>query len=88
MHKYTLICSPLRFYTDTDEALFFNWLKKIKSILEIKGVGRELHLIFASRHISDKDLREIMGVFDRYKFDNAQLKVFMNDSNKDWFEGV
>jgi len=23
---------------------------------------------------------------DRYKFDNTQLKVFMNDTNKDWFD--
>lgn len=83
-----LRCSPLRFYTNTDETLFFNWLKKIKSIVHVEGIGRELHLSFASKDISSKDLRELMGLFDRYKFDNTQLKVFMNESNKDWFEGV
>jgi hypothetical protein len=84
----TLKCSPLRFYSNNDEKLLFTWLKKIKSIVRIEGIGRELHLIFASNYISNKDLRELMGLFDRYKFNGAQLKVFMNESNKDWFEDI
>ncbi len=84
--KVTLICTPLRFYTQNDEGLLFEWLKKIKSIKEIKGVGRELHLHFDSNNIVNEDLLDLMGIFDRYKFDQVQLKVFMNETNKEWFE--
>ena len=30
--QITLICTPLKFYTDNDEALCFEWIEKIKSI--------------------------------------------------------
>jgi len=78
-----LICSPLRFYTDNDEDLCFQWMKKNKSIKEIKGVGRELHLIIKSNKIPNKDLLDLMGLFDRYKFDSKQLKAFINETNED-----
>jgi len=81
-----LICTPLRFYTDNDEALCFEWIEKIQCIDECHGVGRELHLLVKSNKISNKDLLDLVGLFDRYKFDSAQLKVFMNDTNKDWFD--
>ncbi len=84
--KVTLICSPLRFYTENDEDLFFKWIKKINCIKEFKGIGNELHLYISSNSIPDKDLLDLMGLFDRYKFDAKQLKVFMNESNKEWFE--
>lgn len=80
-----LKCSPLRFYTEDDEELFFEWVKKIKCINKFEGVGRELHLYITSKNIPDNDLLNLMALFDRYKFDADQLKVFINESNKDWF---
>jgi hypothetical protein len=84
--KITLICTPLQFYTQNDEKLFFSWLKKIKCINSFEGVKQSLHLHINSHAIPNSDLLELMGLFDRYKFDAQQLKVFMNDSNKEWFE--
>ena len=81
-----LICTPMRFYTHNDEALLFEWLNKIPCIKKIEGIGRELHLHIASNSISDLELKDLMGIFDRYKFDAEQLKIFMNDNNKQWFE--
>jgi hypothetical protein len=81
-----LICTPLRFYTPNDEDLLFTWLEKIQSIQKIEGVGRELHLFIPSTVIPDDDLCDLMGVFDRYKFDAQQLEVFKTEHNKDWFE--
>jgi len=86
MEKITLICTPLRFYTKLDEELLFGWLKNIKCIKSLKGIGKELHLYIESNSIPNDDLLNLMGVFDRYKFDANQLKVFMNEKNKDWFE--
>lgn len=86
MKKIVLICTPLRFYTQNDEALLFEWIQKIKSIKNVKGIGKELHLFFASNQIPNDDLLDLIGVFDRYKFDNKQLKVFANEQNKAWLE--
>ena len=80
-----LKCSPLVFYTQNDENSLFNWFNKIKEIKNIKGIGEELHVRITSK-ISNDSLLDLMGIFDRYKFDPTQLKVFMNESNKEWFE--
>lgn len=83
----TIICTPLRFYTHIDEDFLFEWFKRIKSIDSCKGIGRELHLYFSVNTIPDDDLVELMGIFARYKFKNKkQLEIFMNESNKQWFE--
>ena len=84
--QITLICTPLKFYTDNDEALCFEWIEKIKSINKYHGAGRALYLSVNSNNIPNKDLLDLIGLFDRYKFDNTQLKVFMNDTNREWFE--
>jgi len=80
-----LMCTPLSFYTEEDEDFLFAWLKKIKSIKKIKGVGLELHLQLDSKNISDHDLLNLMAIFDRYNFDSNQLRIFMNEGNKEWF---
>ena len=85
-NELILECTPLRFYTHHDEELFFQWLKKIECIKEFRGVGNALFLHFISKKISDDNLLDLFGIFDRYKFDSNQLKVFMNKENKDWFD--
>lgn len=84
--KVILICTPLRYYTQSDENLCFEWINKIKCIKKYVGVGRELHLYLSSNNISYNDLLDLIGLFDRYKFDSSQLKIFMNDNNKNLFE--
>jgi hypothetical protein len=84
--EIVLKCIPLRFYTQNDEDICFEWIKKIKCIKKYVGVGRELHLYISSNNISNDNLLDLMGLFDRYKFDSSQLKIFMNDKNKDWFD--
>jgi hypothetical protein len=86
--EIVLICTPLRFYTQNDEEQCFRWLKKIKSIDAIQGVGYELHLTIKSNQIANKDLLELIGLFRRYNFDIKQLKLFMNDDNKIIFKGL
>jgi len=82
----TLICTPLKFYSATDEELFCQWLEAIDCIEEFKGVGDELHLHILFNPITDADLKELVGLFKRYNFDQTQLEVFMTESNKDLFK--
>ena len=46
-----------------------------------------LYLYIASGSLHDTDLRDLLGLFYRYKIDMKQLRIFLNDDNKDWFYG-
>ena len=82
----TLICKAVTYYSSFDEDLFFEWLKKIKSITKYDGKLDELYFYVASAAISDDDLRELLALFYRYKIKNMeQLKLFLNETNRHWF---
>ncbi len=75
--KVTLILTPLKFYTQDDENIFFMWLGRIKSIESSKGIGRALYVTISSDSISYNDRENLDGLFERYKLKNPdQLKVF------------
>jgi hypothetical protein len=73
------------FYSPVDEDLFFDWIKKIPSIIHFKGIGTNLLLYFKSKRISARDLKELIALFRRYKIDMKELKIFLNKGNKEWF---
>lgn len=81
-----LVCTPLRFYTETDEALLFQWLKTVPCITTIQGIGKELQLHINNSMVSHDDLLNLIAIFDRYKFDSNQLLVFKNEQNAYLFE--
>jgi hypothetical protein len=81
-----LVCTPLRFYTATDEALLFQWLKAVPCITAIQGVGKELHLHIDNTMVASDDLLNLIAIFDRYKFDAHQLLAFKNEENAYLFE--
>lgn len=87
MKNVILVCTALRFYAPNDEVALFERLRKITCISEIKGVGKELHISIASSKISDDELRDLLGIFKRYNFENSkQLEVFKDVNNAYWFE--
>jgi len=45
-----------------------------------------LQLYIKSDAISNNDLLNLIGLFDRYKFNAKQLEVFKNENNNEWFE--
>ena len=80
-----LICKRVIYYSQNDELVFFDWLKRIKCIKEIKGIRDELHL-HATRWISDTGLRDLLAIFERYKIDMKQLAQFSSERNRMWFQ--
>lgn len=84
-NNYVLTCKRVTYFSMFDEAAFFEWIKKIKSIKSIEGCGDELYLNLSSMEIPDKDLRELLGLFYRYKVDMKQLATFLNERNRAWF---
>lgn len=80
-----LICKSVKFYCRKDEDAFFEWIKKIDCVDEISAVGRELYLHICADDIHDYDLRDLIGLFYRYKIDMKQLSRFLTDENRKWF---
>lgn len=87
MKNIILICKSVLYHSILDETAFFEWINKIPSIVNVDGSGDELYLYIKRRSISDKDLRELIGLFYRYKVDMKQLQIFLNERNKEWFFG-
>jgi hypothetical protein len=87
MKKYDVIltCKKIKFYSQKDEDVFFEWVKKIECIDKTTATGNELYLHIASNNLEDDDLRDLLGLFCRYKIDMKQLHVFLNKKNKKWF---
>lgn len=80
-----LICKQVRFHSEGDEISFFEWLKKIQAIKEIKGAGDEIRLHILNPDVDDGSLRELISIFTRYNIDLSQLSQFKNKSNEKWF---
>jgi hypothetical protein len=62
MSKPLLILTPLQYYTQNDEDLFFEWLGKIKCVESFKGIGEELHVQVRSKRISEWAVIKIQGL--------------------------
>lgn len=80
-----LICKEVSFYSEGDETAFFEWLKNIDAIKDIKGVGNEIQLEIDNEVIEDESLRELIAIFTRYTIELNQLKQFLSKDNKEWF---
>lgn len=85
-NKIILICRRVIFYSTIDEDLFFEWVNRIPAIMSLKGISDEIHLSVKDVNLDYTDLNELVALFDRYKIDTKQLRVFLNDSNRHWLE--
>ena len=85
--KFFLTIKSGTFCSSTDEDLFFEWIKKIPSIIHFEGIGKNLLLYFNSKKVKFYDLRELLALFYRYKINMKPLAIFLNEENKEWFSG-
>ena len=83
--KNFLVCKNIKYYSDLEREVFFEFIKKIKSIVEFETKDNTLYLYFKSKRIPDKDLRALIGLFDRFRINMTQLQFFLNERNKKWF---
>ena len=79
-----LKCRKTVFYSQLDEGMFFDALKKISAVRKIEGSSSDLFLSVSAR-LSDKALRELLGLFFRYQIDMSQLAQFATTKNQKWF---
>jgi hypothetical protein len=71
-----LVCKRVIFYSPNDEAVFFEWMGRIKCVVGISGDGDEIRLKIKRRKISNSNLRDLIALFRRYCIDLTQLKQF------------
>jgi hypothetical protein len=77
------------FYGQIDRGIFFKWLAKIKCINKMEERDDQLYLSVLAADISQRDLLKLIGLFDRYRLsDKEQLRIFINDKNKIFFEDI
>lgn len=80
-----LEAKDVRFYSEGDEAAFFEWLDKIPCVSNYRGEGRVL-LISVDRGRADEDsLRELLAIFFRYRIAMRQLSIFDSEAVAEWF---
>jgi len=84
MENRILECKGVIFYSQIDEAQFFNWLDNIDCIANVQGVGDSIQLDVVTPP-SDIALREIISLFHRYEIDKSQLRRFETEQNRHWF---
>ena len=78
-----LKCHKTVFYSQLDEEIFFDALRKISAVKKIEGRGSDILLSVPSR-ISDEALRGLLGLFFRYRIDMRQLAPFITAGSRDW----
>lgn len=80
-----LECKAVLFYSAQDEASFFAWAESIPGVSSVFGRDRSIVLSVRSKSVSDRALRELIGLFQRYRVSMRQLAQFRTDKNQSWF---
>jgi hypothetical protein len=80
-----LIADEITYYSQGDEEAFFTWLKGIACVSDVQGKGRHLHITIDDARVGPAELRELIGIFHRYKIQKKQLARFVSEENKSWF---
>ena len=80
-----LIATGVKFFSQKDEKVFFEWLDSLDIVGQVRGNGRDIHIELKEEQITDDDLHNLIAIFIRYKITMAQLARFVNDDNKEWF---
>jgi hypothetical protein len=70
-----LVATAVRYLSAGDETCFFEWLKRISCVADVRGEGLDL-LISLRTPPRDDDLRELIALFFRYDVDMRQLARF------------
>ena len=77
-----LVATSVTYFSEGDEAAFFDWLDRIGCVGTVWGAGHDLFIPLARP--SNLELRELLALFHRYNVDMRQLARFANDRRK-WF---
>ena len=80
-----LVAKGVWYYSENDEAAFFDWLNKIPCIENLDGEVDLLYIEVNIKKLDSMALREIIAIFYRYGIEMKQLSVFKNNKRWKWF---
>ena|ERR1022692_1542237 len=80
-----LVARSVRFYSRSDEALFFEWLDKLTCVSKYEGKGDALYIEVRPKAVNEVALRELLALFHRYGIDKKQLASFDRQEFVQWF---
>jgi hypothetical protein len=80
-----LIVPSATFYSQTDEASFFAWLKSIPGVTSVVGDHRGLVASFRSSRLSKVALWDLLALYFRYDLPMQSLARFETPQNRAWF---
>ena len=91
-----LEATSVRFYSQRDEAAFFEWLKKLTCVERVQGRGLTLYISVDCSLVDEDGLRELLALFRRYGIDKRQLaqldrkefSAWLHDPKAFWYEEV
>ncbi len=83
-----LIFKRVRFYSQQDEAHFFNWLESIPAVTEVYGHLDSIIAVVDEGKVDDESLEDFLAIHQRYNADMSQLKLFLTDQNRHWFYDI
>lgn len=78
-------CHRVKFYAPYDKDAFFEYIAKIKSIIEVKGKKDSIYLTI-DKNVHDDDLYNMIGLLRRYAIEMNQLRVLLDKSQKELFD--
>lgn len=76
MSEATLVeisAKRIEFYSDHDEAAFFEWLQKIPCVSAAEGSGDAIVIQVLDDPSEEAGLRELLALFKRYEIDVKQV---------------
>ena len=73
-NKFKVICKRVIFYSNSDEDIFFTWLKMSQCIAFVEGIKDEIHLYVELKSFSRDDWLNLRALFERYKINLNLIK--------------
>lgn len=73
------------YFSQSDEAAFFQWLESIPGVVCVVGTQEGLNVSLRSKRLSQVALRELLALHFRYGLPMQQLAQFETPQNRAWF---
>lgn len=73
------------YYSQGDEAAFFDRLREIPGVIGVVGSPEGLLVTLRSKKLSNVALRELIALHFRYSLPMKELAQFETPKNKNWF---
>jgi hypothetical protein len=83
--ELVLIAKRVWYYSQYDEAAFFEWLDKLSCVSGYQGELDVLNIYVDVSKVDEYALRELLALFHRYAVDMKQLRTFDRDEFAEWF---